>query len=192
MAPLGMADKIVALDDALADADLTHAFGGALALAYCTLEVRNTQDIDVNVFISADRAAELEAALPAAVTVTDPDRLRLRRDAQTRLWWDETPVDVFLSNDPFHDHAAANCRRVPFGDREIPVLACADLAVFKSFFGRMKDALDLAAMAHAHTIDLADLRTTVDVLLGDDERSDFFRLVDEALEELSGGGAAPS
>ncbi|MGK2947165.1 MAG: hypothetical protein ACSLFP_01205 [Acidimicrobiales bacterium] len=186
MAALGMADKIVGLDDALEGAGLAHAFGGALALAYCTREVRNTQDIDVNVFIGADRTPELEAALPRAITVTEPDRLRLRRDAQTRLWWDDTPVDIFLSNHPFHDHAAANRRRVPFGDREIPVLACADLGVFKAFFGRMKDALDLAAMAHAHTIDLLDLRATVDELLGGDERRAFFQRVDEALDELTG------
>ena len=97
--------------------------------------------------------------------------------AQTRAWWGDTPVDVFLSNHPFHQHAEANRRAVQFaGVAALPVLACDDLAVFKAFFARPKDALDLAAMVTAGALDLGSLERTVEALLGDDRRSFFDRV----------------
>ena len=108
---LGLTAKIVALHRALEAADLPHAFGGALALAFCTAEPRATKDIDVNVFAGTDRLAAVVAALPPVVEVTDEQRRRLARDAQARLWWGTSPVDVFLSDHPFHDHAEARRRR---------------------------------------------------------------------------------
>ena len=56
--------KITALHAALDHAELPHAFGGALALAWCTERARGTIDIDVNVFVGAARSAEVFAALP--------------------------------------------------------------------------------------------------------------------------------
>jgi hypothetical protein len=49
-------EKIVAIDEALAE--IPHAFGGALALAYYA-EPRATVDIDINVFIPATEARRL-------------------------------------------------------------------------------------------------------------------------------------
>ena len=60
----------------------------------------------------------------------------LLADGQTRLWWDETPVDVFLDTTPFHVSVGERIRWEPFGDVELPFLACRDLAVFKAFFDR--------------------------------------------------------
>lgn len=181
---LGLATKIVRLHRTLAAAGLPHAFGGALALAFCTAEPRTTKDIDVNVFTGADRIDELTSALPRGVLVTDRDRILLERDGQTRLWWGDTPVDVFLSNHPFHDRAEANVRVVPFaGVDDLPVLACSDLAVFKAFFARPKDAIDVATMVSAGTIDIERLQRTVMRLLGSaDERAAFFELVRDAVE----------
>jgi hypothetical protein len=170
---LGLTAKIVALHRALEAADLPHAFGGALALAFCTAEPRATKDIDVNVFTGTDRLDDLVSALPSEVEVTDEQRRRLARDAQARLWWQASPVDVFLSDHPFHDHAEARRRTVPFAGVELPVLACADLAVFKAFFARPKDAVDLAAMVEVGAVDLDDLRTTVRGLIGGDDRQAF-------------------
>ncbi|MFA5886056.1 MAG: hypothetical protein WDA60_19560 [Acidimicrobiia bacterium] len=180
----GLASKILSLHAALEVAALPHAFGGAFALAYCTDEPRGTKDIDVNVFVGLDRIEELVAALPAEIEVTPSDRAALARDGQTRLWWDGTPVDVFLSNHPFHDHAEASARAVPFaGIDDLPVLACADLAVFKAFFARAKDAVDVATMVAAGTVDLSHLRRTVTALLGDGERDRFFARVEDALTD---------
>ena len=178
----GLVERVVRLHAALDGAALPHTFGGALALAYCTEDPRGTKDIDVNVFIGVDRVDELVNALPQGIEVTEAHRLQLARDGQARLWWDTTPVDVFLSNHPFHDHAEASMRRVPFGDVEdLPVLSCADLAVFKAFFARPKDAIDVAAMVIAGAVDRAALERTVTAMLGERERDRFFARVDDAL-----------
>jgi hypothetical protein len=180
---LGLTAKVVQLHRALSGADLPHAFGGALALAFCTADPRGTQDIDINVFVGVDRIPDVVAALPRGVMVTEEDRQLLQRDGQCRLRWGDTPVDVFLSNHPFHDRAGANRRTVAFaGVDELPVLACADLAVFKAFFARPKDEIDVAAMVTAGTIDLDRLRRTVNELLGSaDDRARFFERVEDAI-----------
>ncbi len=164
---LRLADRIVALHEGFSSAGLPHAFGGALALAYCTLDPRATQDIDVNVFVGTDRLDDVLAAVPHGVVASGAARRQLSRDGQARLRWDETPVDLFLSNHPFHEAAATRCRRVPFGDLDdLPVLACEDLAVFKAFFARPKDAVDLAAMVEAEAIDAPLVLAMVADLLG--------------------------
>lgn len=176
---MGLAAKVAALHEALRSAGLPHAFGGALALAYCVHEPRATIDIDVNVFVGTDRADDVRSALPWTAAAGDPAHAQLSRDGQARFLWGETPVDLFLSTHPFHDQAAANVRRVPFGDGELPVLACADLAVFKAFFDRPKDALDVAAMVAVGAIDLDSLVDEVEALLGPGERRRFFGRVRE-------------
>ena len=183
---MNLTERIVALHVALAAADLPHAFGGALALAFCTAEPRGTQDIDVNVFLSPEEVDRLERALPAGVGVGDADRELLQRDAQARLWWDETPVDVFLSNHPFHDHAEADRRHVAFaGIDRLPVLACQDLAVFKAFSARPKDVVDVATMVALGSVDLDALERSVGALLGDrEQRVRFFERVAEAVPEI--------
>ena len=148
-----LADKIVALHDSLAAARLPHAFGGALALAWCTQRARGTIDIDVNVFVSAERTDELLAALPDGVVQSDADRVLLVRDGQARLWWGTTPVDVFLNTTRFHEDVALRARRERFHERDVPFLACTDLAVFKAVFNRTKDWADLEEMAEVGTLD---------------------------------------
>jgi len=181
-----LTERIVALHAALEAAGLPHAFGGALALAFCTAEPRGTQDIDVNVFLAPEQVDRLLPALPDGVTVTEAARDLLARDAQARLWWGATPVDVFLSNHPFHDHAEAGRRHVAFaGIERLPVLACQDLAVFKAFFARPKDVVDVATMVALGSVDLGDLERSVGALLGDDEqRARFFERVAEAVPEI--------
>lgn len=181
-----LTERIVALHAALDAAGLPHAFGGALALAFCTAEPRGTQDIDVNVFLSPEEVDRLVDALPEGIAVRDPDRELLARDAQARLWWDETPVDVFLSNHPFHDHAEADRRHVAFaGIERFPVLACQDLAVFKAFSARPKDVVDVATMVALGSVDLGALEQSVAALLGDrEQRARFFERVAEAVPQI--------
>lgn len=181
-----LTERIVALHAALAAAEVPHAFGGALALAFCTAEPRGTQDIDVNVFLTPGEVDRLLGALPAGIAVTERASRALVRDAQVRLWWDATPVDVFLSNHPFHDHAEAGRRHVAFaGIERLPVLACQDLAVFKAFFARPKDVVDVATMVALGSVDLDDLERSVGALLGDrDQRARFFERVAEAVPEI--------
>ena len=167
----GLPAKIVALHRALEAADLPHAFGGALALAWCTQRARGTIDIDVNIFVDTSRAAEVLGALPDGVAWSADDLATIERDGQTRLWWDTTPVDVFVNTTDFHTQIARRARLEEFEGVDIPFLACADLAVFKAFFNRTKDWADLEEMAVAGTLDADRVIGTLTRYLGPgDER----------------------
>lgn len=150
----GLPAKIIALHEALAAVDMPHAFGGALALAWCTERARGTIDIDLNVFVDASMAPHVLAVLPAGVGWSDADVALIERDGQVRLWWDATPVDVFLNTTDFHAQVAERTRREQFAGTSVPFLSCADLAVFKAFFNRTKDWADLEEMAAAGALDL--------------------------------------
>jgi hypothetical protein len=162
-----LAERLLAVDRALSEAGLEHAFGGAIALAYCTREPRGTQDIDVNVFVDVDRADEVLDALPGEVRVTEVARSLARRDGQVRVFWKETPVDIFLDTHEFQRDAAARVVQVPFDSGSLPVLACDDLARFKALYNRTRDWADLEAMVEAGAIDgtavLDDLRAVLGV-----------------------------
>ena len=163
--------KIVAVHEALAAAEVPHAFGGALALAWCTQRARGTIDIDVNIFLPAERADDVLTALPSSVVHTAEDHDALVDDGQTRLWWETTPIDVFLDTTPFHHDVGTRVRLEPFGDVVLPFLACRDLAVFKAFFDRTKDWADLEEMQAAGTLDIdAVAGVLVRYLGGDDHR----------------------
>jgi hypothetical protein len=164
-----LADKIIAIHQALDAARLPHAFGGALALAWCTQRARGTIDIDVNVFVPAERTAELLTALPTDVGVDDEAVAQLEIDGQARLWWAQTPVDVFLDTTPFHADVGERVRREPFAGHDVPFLACRDLAVFKAFFDRTKDWADLEEMRAAGTLDVEAVAGVLVHYLGPDD-----------------------
>ena len=152
--PTNLVERIIALHQALDSADIPHAFGGALALAWCTQRARATIDIDINLFVDVGQADRVFVALPPGVEVTDDDRARIEVDGQTRLWWEKTPVDVFFDTTDFHVAARSRVRTEPFAGAEVPFLACRDLAVFKAFSDRSKDWADLEEMAAAGTLDV--------------------------------------
>jgi hypothetical protein len=163
--------KIVLLHRALDAAEIPHAFGGALALAWCTQRARGTIDIDLNVFVDAARASEVLDAFPTAVAWSAEDRAVIERDGQTRLWWDTTPVDLFVNTTEFHTQIALRSRIERFEGENIPFLSCSDLAVFKAFFNRTKDWADLEEMTAAGTLDVDRVVGVLSRYLGpDDER----------------------
>lgn len=171
-------DKMVVLHDALAGAGIAHAFGGALALAWCTQQARGTIDIDINVFAPPAGRAPVLAALPPAIEVPADASATIDRDGQLRLFWGENPVDLFFDTTPFHEAVATRVRWEPFAGRELPFLSCPDLAVFKAFFNRTKDWADLEAMHEAGTLDVEHvLGVVVHYLGGDDERVDRLRRI---------------
>jgi hypothetical protein len=164
-----------------------HAFGGAIALGYAVRNPRGTVDIDVNLFLSPDHADDAFAVLPAGVTWTADDLAAVRRDGQVRVFWEQTPIDLFFDTAPFHLQVATNAREVPFESGPIPVLAPNDLTVFKAFFNRAKDWADIEAMAEADSFDLdVVLRWLSDLLGADDERCT--RLRDLVAEVEARGG----
>jgi len=165
----GIPEKMLAVHEHLTAAAIEHAFGGALALAWCTQQARGTIDLDVNVFVGPDRTDDTLAALPRGVVARPADRALLARDGQARLWWDTTPVDVFLNTTAFHEAAASRVRWEPFAGVDLPFLACEDLAVFKAFFNRTKDWADLEAMHEAGTLDVPAVIGVLAAHLGGDD-----------------------
>ncbi len=161
-----LGQRLIEIHDALSDAGLPHAFGGAIALAYCTQEPRGTRDLDVNVFVVPERAKDIFAAFPAEVTVTDANIAAAERDGQARVWWEDTPIDVFLDVHSFHVEVAHNVRQVDFEGRTIPVLDCTALAVFKALLDRAKDWVDIDEMAAVGALNLPRARAWLERLLG--------------------------
>jgi hypothetical protein len=164
-----LAERLVALHQALARKRIPHAFGGAIALAYWTEEPRGTRDIDVNVFLPADRAERALAALPEGVEQPAGTAEAIAREGQIRLWWDDTPVDLFFDYDPIHEEAARNRRTVPFEGVRIPVLGPVELAVFKAMFDRTRDWADIEAMAARGTLDFESARAALGRMLPRDD-----------------------
>lgn len=148
-----LADRLLAVHRALDDAGFAHAFGGAIALGYCTEEPRGTRDLDVNVFVAADRSAAVLEALPRGVAVSAADKAAARKTGQVRVMWGQTPIDLFFDTDEFHRAASREIRLVPFAGAEIPVLACDALIVFKAMFNRTRDWADIEAILEAGATD---------------------------------------
>jgi hypothetical protein len=165
-----LVDKVIDVDRSLTRAGVRHAFGGALALAYYTLEPRATADIDVNVTVDATDAERVFRALPDGVAWTDRDVGRVLEDEQVRLWWGRTPVDLFFRASEFHDAAADRVELHPFGALRLPFLSAQDLAVFKSLYDRPKDWIDIASMYAAGAFDAETVESVLRSLIGADPR----------------------
>ena len=164
-------EKLVALHDALASAEIPHAFGGAIALAYWTLDPRGTTDIDLNIFAPSVECDRALSVLPAGVAQTAGTRKAIVKDGQVRLWWGETPVDLFFDYVPIHADAARNAQVVPFAGRAIPILGPVELAVFKAMFDRTKDWADIEGMLVAGRVSPAAIGARLRLMLdGDDHR----------------------
>jgi hypothetical protein len=168
---------VIAVHDALVLAEVGHAFGGALALAYYTHDPRATADIDVNITAAAADAVRVLESLPEGVSWGPSDVERVAADEQVRLWWGRTPVDLFFRASTFHDGVALRARSHEFADRVLPFVAPDDLAVFKALFDRPKDWLDIASMFEAETIDIDVVIPTVRELVGDGATIDRLKLV---------------
>jgi hypothetical protein len=164
-----LAERLVAVHDALTAAGVPHAFGGAIALAYCTEEPRGTRDIDVNLFVGATTAREVLATLPDGVTVRPVEIQAAERDGQVRVWWGDTPLDLFFAVHEFHRDVEAGIRWVPFVGREIPVIDCAAVVVFKALFNRTRDWADIEAVVDAKAVDGDRALRWIERLVGPDD-----------------------
>lgn len=161
-----LVEKLFTIHDALTKAGLAHAFGGAIALAYCVEEPRGTRDLDVNIFVDASEAKSALASLPSGIRVGRKDIAKVERDGQARLDWDGTPIDVFLNNLPLHEAVASAVVWVRLEGREVPVLDCASLTIFKVLFDRTKDWADIEEIAIATPEDIEEAATTIADLVG--------------------------
>lgn len=147
-------EQLLAIHDALDGAGLRHAFGGAVALGYCTRERREAHDVDVNVFVTPKRAREVLDALPEGILRSAADVASAQAGGQVRLWWQDTPIDIFLNAHPFHQEVERGTRAVPFAGRKIPVVGCTTLAVFKALISRARDWADIEEMVAMGEMDV--------------------------------------
>ncbi len=161
-------DKVIAIHEALRAAKIPHALGGAIALAYYATP-RATIDVDVNVFVAAERwQAVIDVLVSLGVDAGDLDSGALQRDGQCRLWWGDNAVDLFFAYDPIHEEMRREARRVPFAGTTIPVLAPEHLLVCKAMFDRQKDWLDIEQMLIATDgLDLAVVERWLESMVGD-------------------------
>jgi hypothetical protein len=166
---MNLPEKIIALHQVLQQAQLPHAFGGALALAWCTQRARGTIDIDINIFVDVDHCELVFNSLPAGITHNAKQHKTLQQDGQVRLWWEKTPVDIFLNTTDFHQQAQQRIRWENFLNNRVPFLSCGDIAVFKAFFNRTQDWADLEAMRAAGTLNIDNVVATLAVYLGSDD-----------------------
>lgn len=139
--------KVIKLNEVLAERDIPYAFGGAIALNYHR-EPRSTLDIDINIFVPPEREEAVLAAIGDVYKLADHKRVSrdLRRDGQARSSWGDTYVDLFLANTDLHASMAERVQRQPFGDATIPVLSIEDLLICKALFDRAKDWVDIEAV----------------------------------------------
>lgn len=149
---MSLVEMVLEVHRHLDGADVSHAFGGALALAYVA-EPRGTIDIDVNVF-SPMTQIETILEIFSAISLRPERRredwvplagIRLRRDS------DPFPVDVFPALGERYLEIERRCERHPFGSgADHPrFLSAEDLTVFKLSFGRDKDWVDIRRIAGA-------------------------------------------
>lgn len=162
-------EKVLAIHRQLDAAKIPHAIGGALALAYYA-EPRATVDVDVNVFLPTDRWPQVRDSLDPLGVDVNVDPIALERDGQVRLWWGRTAVDLFFSYDEFHEEMRRQARKVPFGEKTIPILAPEHLAVCKAMFDRTKDWLDIEQiLVAADPFDLAEVESWLARMTGADD-----------------------
>jgi len=165
-----LVDKVVAIHVALDAAQLPHAIGGALALAYHG-EPRMTVDVDVNVFVSPSEAMAVGAVLGRLGVSLD--RLATAvRDGQVRLWWGRTPVDLFFSYDEVHHTMAEGVEVVRFADIDLPILCAEDLVFCKAVFDRPKDWIDIdqVLLSAGPRFDINRVRRLLDRIVGPDDQ----------------------
>ena len=171
-----LVEKILALSEALNNSEFDYAFGGALALAFHVEEPRGTRDIDVNIFASVGDGERVCQVLPQAIVCAPADLVELQRSGQVRLFWGDTPIDIFLSTTEFHRVVLANLASGLLGNIEIPILGATELAVFKAFFNRTKDWADIEAMVECNSVQIVDVVDWITRLFGaHDERIERLR-----------------
>ncbi|MGE0623787.1 MAG: hypothetical protein AB7I04_08785 [Pseudomonadales bacterium] len=163
------------LADALEEARIEYAIGGAIALGYYA-NPRATVDVDVNIFVPPRDG--LPAVLnvlgrigfvadnPATVAQTAAD------DGQFRGRIEGIRVDVFMPAIEYYASLTDRKREVRLLGKPIHVLGPEDLITLKMMFFRRKDLADVEAVLRGgEPLDLARVRKTLVEFVGEsDER----------------------
>jgi hypothetical protein len=185
-----VADAARSIADALEEAGIDYAIGGALAYAYYGIP-RATNDIDLNVFPSSFAIPELvRALLHAGCEIDQPrvvEQLSTGNDASARcLGW---RVDIFAPSLPVHESARERRVSHPLQGRSAQFLSAEDLMVFKILYYRTIDVADLERLilVQRDRLDTAYVRLWLDRLLPkDDPRKGAFEAMLERAQAAPG------
>jgi len=174
--PLIVLERAVEVHRRLDRADVPHAIGGALALAYHVRQARATTDIDLNVSADPADPERLFRLLPADVPWSPEDVAAVRRDGQVRLRWPAQgagppiPLDLFFPQHELHAVAVGRTELVPMLGVTVPILSATDLLVFKALFDRRKDWADIEELVRYGKPDLDDARGWLARIVGRADR----------------------
>ncbi len=176
-----------ALVEALEDAGIDYAIGGALALGAWS-EPRATRDIDVTLWVdSGELGRAFKVLRGAGIDVEEAKaRARAMRDGMFAGRADGVRVDVFVPSIPFYDAALADRRRVALLGRSVLVLSATSLSVFKMLFFRRKDLADLERLlAISDEVDSSAVRAELVAMVGEEDPriATWDELVAEALRD---------
>lgn len=149
-APLDLASLARRLADALQEAGIPYAIGGALACGQWAIP-RGTADIDLTVFLEEPDWPKALDLLRREGVATNPDsalaELRLR--GSCRFMQDAYFVDLFVPSIPFYASVKPRVVSRPLLGRPANYLTPEDLSVFKLLFFRAKDLVDVRYMLAA-------------------------------------------
>jgi len=169
------ADAAQRIADELERAGISHAIGGALALAIAGVP-RGTADVDINVFVPSDRIQPIMALLSQLGIEIDREKAQAQalREGMFIGRWDGMRIDVFLPSIPFAFEAERTRIRVTDAEGWAGWFLSAEaLTVFKLLFFRGKDIVDLERLVAVRPeLDRAYIRRwIVDMMGKDDERT---------------------
>lgn len=132
------------LADALEQAGISYAIGGALAYGFHA-PPRATNDVDLNAFVPLDQLDGLLDALEAGGA--ELNRAAARSSAATRGDFRAhvrgMRIDIFVPSIPLCDAAEQRVLQGLLLGRPIKILTAEDLVLFKLLFYRPKDLLDV-------------------------------------------------
>jgi len=160
-----LTDSVAALHRCLVAAEIPHAFGGALAARHYGAP-RETDDLDVNLFVAPTEWPRVGEALASLGVEVNIDEGELGREGQVRLSWDGAPLHLFFSTDPLHPEMEREARTVACADATIPLVSPEHLVIRKRLLGRPKDERDIERILEATPVDQAEVEEWV-VRLGD-------------------------
>jgi len=167
--PIDAAAAAAQLAEQLQARGQEYALGGAIALGYWGVP-RGTVDVDVTVFLPAERPTECVWLLQeigcefSAATALEA----LREHGFCRVRFAGIDVDVFVPIIPFYEAARARRKSVELAGRSIVIWDAESLAVFKMMFFRRKDLADIEQILRTQraTFDRAWVREQLAAMYG--------------------------
>lgn len=137
----------VSLGQALEQAGVDYALGGALALCVHGL-VRATRDVGLNVFVPASSAQQVLQVLSREGLVVELERALREAESEGMAvaWHGQTRVDLFFPSIDLSWEACRSRVKLPVGGTGAWFLSAELLACFKLLFFRPKDLVDLETL----------------------------------------------